>query len=80
MFGSLINLCIYFNSIINMDVIKWGKTRSIGVGNETIITMNRKLYIRDDTEHVPELEYDDFIYSLATVKNDIANSNSDITV
>ncbi len=28
-FGSLINLLIYFNSIFNMDVIKWGKTRSI---------------------------------------------------
>lgn len=74
-FGSLINLCIYFNSIINMDVIKWGKTRSIGVGNETIININRKLYTQDDTDHVQELEYDDFIYSLATVKDDIVNSN-----
>jgi chitin synthase len=74
-FGSLINLCLYFNSIINMDVIKWGKTRSIGVGNETIININRKLYTQDDTENVQELEYDDFIYSMATVKDDIDNSN-----
>jgi chitin synthase len=74
-FGSLINLRIYFNSIINMDVIKWGKTRSIGVGNETIININRKLYTQDDTENVQELEYDDFIYSMATVKDDIDNSN-----
>jgi chitin synthase len=76
-FGSLINLCIYFNSIFNMDVIKWGKTRSIGngIGDNTIININRKLYTRDDTEHVQELEYDDFIYSLATVKDDIDNSN-----
>ena len=76
-FGSLINLCIYFNSIFNMDVIKWGKTRSIGngIGDNTIININRKLYTQDDTEHVQELEYDDFIYSLATVKDDIDNSN-----
>jgi disulfide oxidoreductase YuzD len=60
-----------------MDVIKWGKTRSIGngIGDNTIININRKLYTQDDTEHVQELEYDDFIYSLATVKDDIDNSN-----
>lgn len=72
-FGSLINLCIYFNSIINMDVIKWGKTRSICIGNEignnifkndTILNINRKKYIRDDVEI--DLEYDDFISSFAT--------------
>jgi chitin synthase len=79
-FGSLINLCLYFNSIINMDVIKWGKTRTIGNGNDTIININRRLYTRDDTEQVEELEYDDFIYSLTTIKDDIVNSNSNIIV
>jgi chitin synthase len=28
-FGSIVHLCVYFNSLLNMDVIKWGKTRSI---------------------------------------------------
>lgn len=88
-FGSLINLCIYFNSIINMDVITWGKTRSISIGNgkillknddvkndaiiknDTIININRKINIRNDLE----LEYDDFIYSFSTTKDDIDNSN-----
>ena len=27
--GSIVNLIIYVNSIINMDIIKWGKTRTI---------------------------------------------------
>jgi chitin synthase len=79
-FGSLINLFLYFNSIINMDVIKWGKTRSIGTGNETIININRKLYTQDDNEHVQELEYDDFIYSIASAKDEIVNSTVDINV
>ena len=29
--GSIVNLCIYFYSLICMDVIKWGKTRSVDV-------------------------------------------------
>lgn len=31
--GSIINLIIYINSIINMDVIKWGKTRTVEIDN-----------------------------------------------
>ena len=77
-FGSLINLCLYFNSIINMDVIKWGKTRTIG--NDTIININKKLYTQGDTEDVQELEYDDFIYSMASAKDEIVNSTLDVIV
>ena len=29
LFGSIVNLFIYFYSLMCMDVIKWGKTRSI---------------------------------------------------
>jgi len=34
--GSIINLIIYINSIINMDVIKWGKTRIVELDVENI--------------------------------------------
>ena len=34
--GSIINLIIYINSIINMDVIKWGKTRTVELDVENI--------------------------------------------
>jgi hypothetical protein len=34
--GSIINLIIYINSIINMDVIKWGKTRTAELDVENI--------------------------------------------
>ena len=27
--GSLVNLIIYLNSVLNMDIIKWGKTRIV---------------------------------------------------
>jgi len=27
--NSIVNLSIYFNSIVNMDIIKWGKTRTV---------------------------------------------------
>jgi chitin synthase len=33
MCGSIITLIIYCNSIINMDIIKWGKTRAIELNN-----------------------------------------------
>ena len=77
-----------------MDVITWGKTRSISIGNgkillknddikndaiiqnDTIININRKINIRNDLE----LEYDDFIYSFSTAKDDIVNSNTVIIV
>lgn len=35
-FGCIINLLIYFNSVLNMDVIKWGKTRTISTIKNSI--------------------------------------------
>jgi hypothetical protein len=36
LFGSIVNLFIYFYSLMCMDVIKWGKTRSI-INNDQIL-------------------------------------------
>ena len=66
-FGSLINLCIYFNSIINMDVIKWGKTRSIGNNINTDINSQKEMCIY--------LEYDDELF---LHKNNVEINNVEI--
>ena len=44
LFGSIVNLFIYFYSLMCMDIIKWGKTRSI-IKNDYI---NSNLSIDDD--------------------------------
>jgi chitin synthase len=50
------NMCIFLNSVFNMDVLKWGKTRSISapterVGTDVIIQVNvRTTYSDDDKE------------------------------
>ena len=58
--GSIINLLIYFNSIFNMDIIKWGKTRTIEINNEETNTLfgesetnntENDLYIDDDIDY-----------------------------
>jgi len=50
-FGSIINLFVYLNSIGNMDIIKWGKTRSLNA------------YVRKTDEVLNlDLQYDDMIY------------------
>ena len=53
-FGSIINIFIYLNSISNMDVIKWGKTRSLSVPKR-----NPDLDLGGLTL---ELVYDDIVY------------------
>jgi len=40
--GSVINLIIYINSVINMDIIKWGKTRSVVEENREEIRENNR--------------------------------------
>jgi chitin synthase len=55
--GIIINLFIYVNSVLNMDVIKWGKTR--GITSSSITSITAKAAIMDDLN---ELVYDDFLY------------------
>jgi chitin synthase len=59
--GSIINLFIYVNSVSNMDVIKWGKTRGLnrGITSSNITNSIVKADIMDDLN---ELVYDDFLY------------------
>lgn len=58
--GSVISLLIYFNSIFNMDIIKWGKTRSVDNTNdepntlfeESEININENdLYLDDESDY-----------------------------
>jgi chitin synthase len=73
-FGSFISLLVYFNSILNMDIIRWGKTRTIAKNNvqkskysiytdEAIqhFTEDELIRINKDID-LPELEYDDTEY------------------
>jgi chitin synthase len=57
LFSGLVNLCIYFYSIFNMDIMKWGKTRSIVMIDESHNTLHRS-----DASYL-SLEYDDTIYN-----------------
>jgi len=41
--GSLINLCIYFYSLCNMDVLTWGKTRIIDKSSQIKIIENNTI-------------------------------------
>jgi chitin synthase len=50
-FGSFINLIIYFYAFFNMDVIKWGKTRQIDVSTikDSIILIEEKQEQEDNS-------------------------------
>ena len=73
--GSFINLIIFFNSVFNMDIIKWGKTRTI---NKSIIIKNDNDI---DIDIINNLENDinntdtDIVNNL---ENDINNTDIDI--
>jgi len=68
-FGSIINLGIYMNSIANMDIIKWGKTRTIDKQSSMIEDIRRDMMeeITEDIDKyvsientVDEIDVDDY--------------------
>ncbi len=50
--GSIINIIIYFNALLGMDNISWGKTRQLSIRNyEYKIDVQSDLYIYDDEDY-----------------------------
>jgi len=67
LFGSVVSLCIYLYSISCMDVIKWGKTRTIDTDNSisdiNIINIHdRKIYL-DKLKYKYKTNDDDSFYN-----------------
>ena len=62
--GSIINLGIYFYALLNMDIIKWGKTRTIKSINRVDTNEALEFYINDPnikiSNYVHEKKYDEF--------------------
>jgi len=69
--GTIINLGIYVNSVANMDVIKWGKTRGVA-GTAKPAT---PLAILDD---LSDYVYDDFFYVHPNYESNNKESNISI--
>lgn len=58
-FGSIVNLFIYFYSLMCMDVIKWGKTRMINTNNNNQKKLS--ILVKSDTIAVEHLQADSSI-------------------
>ncbi len=55
--GSIVNLLIYFYALFNMDIIKWGKTRSIKPSNENQNQNNYNVNINEDDHFINNDEF-----------------------
>ena len=70
--GSFVNLLIYFYALLNMDIIKWGKTRSIKQNN--ILVKNYAI----------DLEIDDHFWEITmtrdALKSEDSNEDSELSI